>query len=146
MVDPFKQFADQCGLRMDAEPLCVAPRDVLAPLDAVEQHFLVTLTRAEVASPSVRMIFLTPVTAGGDPSLRDVLWWLAGDSWALEQAEGNLVDWAATYGYPPEAEATAWLFEQSGRQAAALRSLLGDPDMKRLMTLYGAEVAPSRAM
>jgi hypothetical protein len=92
------------------------------------------------------MIFLTPVTAGGDPSLRDVLWWLAGDSWALEQADRNPADWAATYGYPPEAEATAWLFDQSARQAADLRNLLGDADMKRLMTLYGAEVAPSRAM
>lgn len=146
MLDPIEQFAEGCALRMDAEPLSVAPRDVLAPLDSVEQHFLVTLTRAGADSPPVRLVFLTPISSGGEPSLRNVLWWVAGDAWAIAQGDGELVRWAATYGYPPDAEATAWLFEQASRQAAALRALLGDSDMQRLMTLYEADVGPSRAM
>lgn len=35
---------------MTTEPLCVAPRDVLATLDGIEQHFLVTLARSGIAA------------------------------------------------------------------------------------------------
>lgn len=141
--DAFDQFADECALRLTAEPLCVAPRDVLTPLEALDQHFLVSLTKHGGAHPPVRLVFLTPVKSGSGPSMRDVLWWVAGDAWVLGRASRDIAAWAATYGYPAKDEATVWLFEQSSRQAGALAKLLGDADMRRLMTLYEAEVAPS---
>jgi hypothetical protein len=145
MSDPFERFADECRLRLTAEPLCVAPRDVLAPLDAVEQHFLVELSRQESDAGPVRLIFAVPATERTTPAMRDVLWWLAGDAWALEQADRRLHLWAATYGYPSEEEATAWLFDQCSRQSAALAELLGELDCRRLLALYEAEMASSRA-
>ena len=144
MPDPFERFAEQFDLRIDAEPLCVAPRDVLAPLDDVDQHFLVTLTRSGSES-LVRLVFLTPVRTSGGPGMRDVLWWVAGDAWALDRADQNLTEWAATYGYPEADDATVWLFDQARRQAAALAKLLGDSNLRRLLDLYEAEVGPSRS-
>jgi len=144
MPDSFERFAEQFDLRIDAEPLCVAPRDVLAPLDDVDQHFLVTLTRSGSESP-VQLVFLTPVRTSGGPAIRDVLWWVAGDAWALDRADHNLTEWAATYGYPETDEATTWLFEQARRQATALAKLLGDSNLRRLLDLYEAEVGPSRS-
>ena len=77
--------------------------------------------------------------------MRDVLWWAAGDAWALHRADHDLTEWAATYGYPETDEATAWLFEQARRQATALAKLLGDSNVRRLLDLYEAEVGPSRS-
>lgn len=76
--------------------------------------------------------------------MREVLWWVAGDAWVLERANGDLTAWSATYGYPATGEAVNWLFEQATRLAAELARLLGDADMQRLMALYEAEVGPSR--
>src|SRR5690606_5687727 len=101
---------------MTAEPLCVAPRDMLAPLDDLERHYLVSLTRSGAAGPPVRLVFLAPLRTLGGPSIRDVLWWVAGDAWALARADHDLTEWAATYGYPETDEATVWLFEQARRQ------------------------------
>lgn len=143
--DDFERFADECALRLTAEPLCVAPRDVLASLDELDQHFLVTLTRPGFAESPVRLVFLTPVSTSGGPAMRDVLWWVAGDAWALDRADHNLTEWAATYGYPEADDATVWLFEQARRQAAALAKLLGDSNLRRLLNLYEAEVGPSRS-
>ena len=144
MPDPFERFADECRLRIRAEPLCVAPRDVLAPLDAVEQHFLVQVSRADTDADPVRLIFVAPVNGPTAPAVRDVLWWLAGDAWVLEQGEKRLEPWAATYGYPPGEEATTRLFEECIRQASALTQLLGDLDCRRLLALYEADTAPAR--
>jgi hypothetical protein len=144
MSDPLERFAVECGLRLTAEPLSVAPRDVLTPVDTVEQHYLVSLARAGSGTDSVRLIFLTPITTGAGPAMRDVLWWVAGDAWVLEQANGKLDSWAATYGYPPAEPATARLFEQAVRQGAQLSELLGETEMRRLMGIYQAEVVPSR--
>lgn len=143
--DAFEQFAEGCGLRLTAEPLCVAPQDVLDPVESVEQHFLVSISRAGSKAPPVRLVFLKPVTDRDTPSMREVLWWMAGDAWVLERANQELDTWAATYGYPAEAEATAWLYEQARRQAGGLARLLGDENMRALMELYEAQVGPSRA-
>jgi hypothetical protein len=145
MPDAFERFAEECGLHLTAEPLCVAPRDVLAPLGAMEQHFLVELSRPSSDTAPVRLIFITPVTEPTTPATRDVLWWLAGDAWALERGDRSLEHWAATYGYPPDESATARLFDQCVRQANALAEVLGELDCRRLLTLYEAEVSPSRA-
>src|SRR5690606_5534620 len=134
MLDPFDQFAEQSDLHIDAEPLCVAPRDLLAPLGAIDPHFLVTLSRTGAHSPPVRLIFLIPIAASRGPTPRDVLWWVAGDAWAIERADGELRQWSAIYGYPPDAEATSWLFQQANQQTGALRTLLGDSYMHGLLT------------
>jgi hypothetical protein len=143
--DNFDRFADECSLRLTAEPLCVAPRDMLAPLDEIEQHFLVSLTRSGTAESPVRLVFLAPLRTLGGPSLRDVLWWVAGDAWALDRTDYELTEWAATYGYPETEDATVWLFEQARRQATALTKLLGDSNMRRLLDLYEADVGHSRS-
>jgi hypothetical protein len=135
MSDPFERFADECGLRLTAEPLRVAPRDLLAPVDTVEQHFLVSLSRTGTGVDPMHVIFLTPAAGGASPSIRDALWWVAGDAWVIEQSEGRLDRWAATYGYPVENDATARLFEQFARQSSALSRLLGDADLRRLLSI-----------
>ena len=140
MSDPFEGFAKELGLHLIAEPLCVAPRDVLAPLASLEQHFLVTLSRRGAAPPGVRLVFLTPVKRRAKPSLRDVIWWVAGDAWVLAQAKGKVESWAGTYGYPGEAEGTVLLFEQAARQSVEMSNLVGESAMRRLLALYEAEM------
>ena len=142
ILDPFERFAGECSLHLTAEPLCVAPRDVVAPIEVVEQHFLVSLSRPSSNEEPLRLIFLTSVAERVDPAVRDVLWWLAGDAWVLERGEGKLEPWAATYGYPSADEGVRWLFEQAVRQAAALGRLLGESNMRRLLALYEAAMAP----
>lgn len=128
-----------------AEPLTIAPRDVLAPIEGVEQHFLVSLSRAESRGEPVRLVFVTSLSEQGGPSIRDVLWWVAGDAWAVERAEQKPDLWAATYGYPIDGEATNWLFEQALRQRHAMAALLGEDDMQRLLALYESEIGDSWA-
>ncbi|MQA91095.1 MAG: hypothetical protein GEU90_12800 [Gemmatimonas sp.] len=140
--ESLEQFADECGLRLFAEPLCASPRDVLAPLGSVEQHFVVSLTRAGSPEPPVRLVFMVPATSVAEPQRRDVLWWVAGDAWILERSDRDVATWAATFGYPPEEPGTRRLFNQAVRQSAALAALLGESDMRRLMELYGAKVDP----
>lgn len=144
MSDTFDRFAAECGLRLTAEPLCVAPRDVLAPIESVEQHFLVSLSCAGSNAPPVRLVLLKPVTDDSNPSMREVLWWVAGDAWVLERADQEMSAWASTYGYPTGAEATAWLFGQVRRQSAGLAELLGNTHMRSLLALYEAEVGLPR--
>ncbi len=145
MSEPFASFAEESGLHLFAEPLGAAPRDVLAPVDAIEQYWLVSLSTLGSSAGPLRLVFLTPLAGGDSPALRDVLWWVAGDAWVLEQAGGSLEAWAATFGYAPTAEGTERLFEQAQRQTVALTELLGDTGMRRLLDIYDAEVAPSRS-
>ncbi len=140
MPDPFESFAEEHGLQLTAEPLPAAPRNILTPLEAAEQHFLVELTRTGTSAAPVRLIFVTPLTEPTEPRLRDVLWWLASDAWVLEQGERKLELWAAAYGYPPGEEATARLFALHVRQAEALASLLGEVNYRHLLTLIAQEV------
>lgn len=145
MPDPFDRFVEECGLRLTAECLSVAPRDVLTPLPQVEQHFLVTLSRPEVKADPVRLIFVTPLATRESPRIRDVLWWVAGDAWVVEQGQRDLGTWAASFGYPADAEPAARLFEQHCRQADVLASLLGDFNYRHLLSLYDSEISPMHA-
>lgn len=145
MSDAYQRFAEECGLRLEAEALAAVPRNVLAPLSAVEQPFLVSLSRLDSSAEPVRLVFLTPIASGAAPSMQDVLWWLAGDAWVLEQGDRRLDRWAATYGYSPREAGISRLFEQSLRQSAALSELLGESNMRRLLVLYEAEITPIRA-
>ena len=138
--NPFEQLAEHCGLRVQAQPLSVAPRDVLAPLAEMEQHYLVTVCR-DVSTDPVRLIFAQPLSDPSPPSVRDVLWWLASDAWAVARASGELRSWSSTFGYPAQAESTRRLFEYHVRQASALASLLGELGYRRLLALYDADLS-----
>jgi hypothetical protein len=146
LPDPFERFAVQCGFRMATEALYAAPRDVLHPPADSDQYFLVTLrppeTGGEPGANPLRLVFLAPLADPEPPSCRDVLWWLAADAWAIGQAHGAMLQWAAGYGYPPDDPATARLFEQHAGQAAALEALLGRQNYEQLLALYRAEVSP----
>jgi hypothetical protein len=143
MVDPFVQFASDHGLLLRAEPLPVAPRNLLNPINAVEQHFLVELSRSHAPpGAAVRLIFALPAAGGGTPLMREVLWWLAGDAWAIDRCGGHMDEWAAAYGYPSGKAATTRLFELHRKQAQALVDVLGEFGYRRLLAIYEAEVAP----
>jgi hypothetical protein len=143
MPDPFDRFVEECGLRLTAECLSVAPRDVLAPLSQAEQHFLVTLSRPEVSADGVRLIFVTPLTNSDPPRIRDVLWWVASDAWMLEDSKREIRAWAAAFGHPPDAPATVRLFKQQTEQADSLSNLLGEFQYRRLLDLYDRESSPA---
>lgn len=140
MSDQFEVFAEHCGLHVEHELLYAAPRDVLHPPSDSDQYFLVTLS-GPTGDLFVRLVYATPLTDADAPGVRDVLWWLAGDAWALEQTGSILEAWAAHYGYPPADPATRRLYDLHVRQATALETLLGPVDYRRLITLYGLQVA-----
>ena len=63
------------------------------------------------------MVFITASEAPGIPTIRDVLWWLASDSWAIERATYDYRRWAALYKYPESDTAAPRLFEMHAAQA-----------------------------
>lgn len=138
--DQFEAFAKHCGLHVERELLYAAPRDVLHPPSDSDQYFLVTLSGPAGDLP-VRIVYAIPLTEADAPGVRDVLWWFAGDAWALEQTGSVLEAWAAHYGYPPAHPATRRLYELHVRQATSLEALLDPVDYRRLMALYGRQVA-----
>jgi hypothetical protein len=142
VADPFEEFARERGLQLRLEPINLVPRNVVAPLDAIDRHYLAELFRAGEETSAVRMVFALLATTDASPSLRDVLWWLAGDAWVVERSDGRLEEWASVYGYPAREAATARLFDLHRRQSKALFDLLGELDGRRLLALYEAELAP----
>ena len=140
LSDPFERIAAECGLQMTAEALYAAPRDVMSPPPESDQHFLITIGREQRESAPLRLIFETPLSEPAGPSIREVLWWLAGDAWAVDQAGGRLDAWASSHGFSPRDVATKRLFERHLCQVAALKTLLGDDEYRRLLSLYSADV------
>ena len=141
--DPFEAFAERSGLRLRAQSIYSAPRDVLDPPSDSEQHFLVRLEKEGQQEEAIALVFLLPMADARSPGLRDVLWWLAADAWALQQANGRITDWATGYGYPAADKATERLFEIQARQVAALRDLVGPDAFRRLLEVYSSEVSRS---
>ena len=137
--DVFERFAAQCQLELRAKPLVAAPRDVLADIEEAEQHYLVTVT-SRMSEASVTSVFIKPATDASLPDVREVLWWLAADSWAVRQSGRELERWARVHRYPPDAESTARVFELHVAQSEALERLLGQIGYDRLLSLYDAEV------
>jgi hypothetical protein len=140
LPDTFERYAVQCGLRLESEPVLAAPRDVLTPLSDADQHHLVSLESR--SGDTLHVIFITPLIDSAPPGVRDVLWWLAADAWAVERSGRSVGRWASAYGYPPETDATARLFNQHVAQARTLSTVLGDENYRRLLALYEAEAAP----
>lgn len=138
--DPFEAFAQRCGLRVRAEPVYSAPRDVLHPPADSDQAFLVTLHRERRPDETLSFVYFLPMTEERPPGIREVLWWLAADGWAIQEAQNELAVWAAGNGYSAEEQATARLFLTHRRQHTALRKLLGDGGHAELLGLHCSEV------
>jgi hypothetical protein len=144
-LDPFARFASDCRLCITAEALYVAPRDVLHPPEESEEPYIVTLTGPVPDVPPLRLVFEVPLASRSEPTMRDVLWWLASDAWAIEHARGTLEDWAADHGYALHEPATTRLFERHAQQAATLARLLGPANYQRLLALFETEaMGPSK--
>ena len=134
--DPFEAFAKRHGLRIRAESVYSAPRDVLHPPSDSDQAFLITLHRQSRPHDSLSLVYFLPMTEEAPPAVRDVLWWLAADGWAMEEAQNEVAVWANGYGYSIKDQATARLFSAHKRQHAALKRLLGDSQYAELLGLY----------
>lgn len=141
--DPFVRFATQRGLQMSAVDLPAAPRDVLAPPSDLEWYTLVTLSRTREKDVSIHALFVTQASDPRPPSMRDVLWWLSADSWAIEQSARDLDHWSATYRYLDDDPATLRLFRLHVEQAKALETILGEAAYRDLLAIYEAEVTGS---
>lgn len=137
--DPFERLAAECGLTLAAEALYSAPRDVASPPLEMDQHYLVTLTPAS-SDAVIRIVFTTPLSDPATPTVRDILWWLAADAWAVERAGGAFAEWTALHGYPAQDPASARLFSQHVNQASSLAGLIGNDCYSRLLAAYAAEV------
>jgi hypothetical protein len=138
-TDPFEQLAAECGLRVSVERLSLAPRDLAAPPEEAEGSYLVTLTGAE-GGVAARLVFVTSLYEASAPGLRDALWWLAGDAWAIESSAGDVGTWAATYNLTSSATVATAEFDYYNMQARMLAAGLGDETYRRLLDLYRAEV------
>jgi len=141
--DPFEAFATEFGLRLRTEELSAAPRDVLAPGVDQDRYYLVTIVGRRADSAEFRTLFIT----GADeapPTTRDVFWWLASDSWAVERSEGDYQQWATALSRARDTPEDRHLFELHSRQADKARVLLGDVAYGKLLALYEIEVAAKR--
>lgn len=139
-ADAFVQFATERGLRLSWTDVNAAPRDVTASPDELERYTIVTVTAGSTDISPLQTIFITDQADPRPPSMRDVLWWLSSDSWAIEQAGRALSDWAGVYGYPVESPATARAFRVHMAQADSLKTLLGPDAYRELLSLYQAEL------
>lgn len=139
-TDVFERFAAEFQLHLRADPVVGAPRDVLAGLAEVEQHYVVTLT-SQRSGGDLRLVFVKPAVDTAPPDFRDVLWWLAADAWVVRQSRGELARWAREYRYPLDEEPTARLFKQHVAQNVALDRILGSAGYERLLALYDAETS-----
>ena len=142
--DPFFNFAGKHGLQIATEDLSAAPRDVLAQPEDLERHILVVLSGARADAPALHALYISEACDAREVSFRDVLWWLAADSWALEQASRDYGRWADVYGYASENPATLRLFRLHTRQADGLSLLVGPEGYADLLGLYQEEVKSSR--
>jgi hypothetical protein len=139
--DPFEEFVERHGLRIATDDVVAYPRDVLASPNELDRHVLVTLMNPSGNAPPVHSLLVVAASDSRTASARDVMWWLAADSWAYEQAGGDLQRWAATYGYPDDDPATLRLMRLHARQAEALGALMGGEVFAELLGIYQAELS-----
>jgi hypothetical protein len=143
-TDPFERFATERGIRISTAELGAAPRDIRASPAELDRHVLVELTNPRADAPPLRTLFLTAPEESNSPTMRDVLWWLASDAWAVDRAHYDLGKWAAMYEYPDGEPATLRLFRLHVGQAEALRALVGDVGYRDLLTLHQRDAPPRR--
>jgi hypothetical protein len=137
--DTFEQFARTSGLQIATTPLNAAPRDLAAPADEHESYTLVELRRDGLESP-LRVLFLSEASCTEPPSLRDVLWWLASDAWAIERGEWDATKWRSVLRYSTDSDASARLFNLHRSQTEMLSALLGEDAYRDLLAKYAAQL------
>ena len=138
-TDPFEQLATDCGLRVSAERVSLAPRDLAAPPDEVERCYLITVAGAEGGSVA-RLAFVRALQDPSPPGVRDALWWLASDAWAVERSGGDVTRWAAIQRLTPTDTAVGREFEHYSAQSRALALALGADAYQRLLAAYESSV------
>ena len=138
-TDPFEQLATDSGLRVSVDRLSLAPRDLVAPPDEAERCYLVTLAGPE-GGTAARLVYVTSLLESRVPGLRDVLWWLASDAWAVERSGGDVAKWAATRRLTNATSLAAVEFDHYRAQAGLLAETLGEKTYRRLLAAYEAEV------
>src|SRR5690349_9202774 len=138
-TDPFEQLAAECGLHVSVERLSLAPRDLAAPPEEAERSYLITLNGPE-GGAAARLVFVTSLREAKAPGLRDALWWLASDAWAIEQSAGDGAKWAATHRLTNAGTVATAEFDHYSTQARLLAAALGEETYRRLLDLYDAEV------
>ena len=141
-TDPFELLATECGLRLSAERLSLAPRDLVAPPEEAECSYLLTLSGPE-GGAAARLVFVTSLGETKAPSLRDALWWLATDAWAIERSAGDVAAWAATHRLTNAATIAIGEFNHYKTQARLLATALGEEKYRRLLDAYDREVRRS---
>lgn len=138
-TDPFEQLATDCGLRVSAERVSLAPRDLAAPADEVEQCYLITVAGVEGGTVA-RLAFVRALQDPSPPSVRDALWWLASDAWAVERSGGDLTRWAASQRLTLTDTAVGREFAHYSAQSRALALVVGADAYQRLLAIYESSV------
>ena len=138
-TDPFEQLAVERGLRISAERVSLAPRDLAAPPDEAEQCYLITVTGPEGGAVA-RLAFVRALQDPDAPGVRDALWWLASDAWAVEQSGGDVGRWAAMQRLTPSEPVAGREFGYHHAQARSLAQALGDDAYRQLLATYEASV------
>lgn len=140
--DPFEQLAAECGLRVSMERVTLAPRDLAAPPDEAEQCYLVTVTAPE-GGTAARLAFVRSLQNPEPPGVRDALWWLASDAWAIEQSGGAVARWATMQRLTSVESVAEREFAHYRAQTRSLAQALGADVYQRLLAAY--EVSVRRA-
>ena len=142
-TDPFEELATEYGLRVSIERVTLAPRDLAAPPDESEQCYLITLAGPE-GGTAARLAFVRAVQDPTPPSVRDALWWLASDAWAVEGSRGDVANWAATQRLTATDAMIAREFDHYSTQTRSLAAALGPDVYRRLLAAYEASVGGAR--
>ena len=144
-TDPFEQLAAECGLRISVERVSLAPRDLAAPPDESERCYLITVAGPE-GGTAARLAFMRSLQDPNPPGVRDALWWLASDAWAVERSGGDISRWAAIQRLTLTDTAIESEFDHYSAQSRALALALGADMYQRLLAAYESSVGQAGAL
>jgi len=144
-TDPFEQLAAECGLRISVERISLAPRDLAAPPDESERCYLITVVGPE-GGTAARLAFVRALQDLTPPSVRDVLWWLASDAWAVERSGGDVARWATMQRLTPTDATVVEEFDHYRAQSQSLALVLGSDVYQRLLAAYESSVGRGGAL
>ena len=141
-TDPFEQLAAEYGLRVSVERISLAPRDLAAPAGEIECCYLMTVSGPEGGTAG-RLAFVRSVHEPNPPTVRDALWWLASDAWAVERSGGDAARWAERHRLTPTDVAE---FEHYRAQSRSLATALGADAYDRLLSAYESSLGRDDAL
>ena len=144
-TDPFEQLAAACGLRISEERISLAPRDLAAPPDESEGCYLITVTGPE-GRTAARLAFVRALQDRNPPGVRDALWWLASDAWAVERSGADVTRWATMQRLTLTGTTVEREFEHYSAQSRALASALGSDAYQQLLAAYESSVGRGGAL